>query len=222
MTFMKPQRHTKATLVDLLDRVLDKGLVIHADLVISVAGIPLIGVSLKAALAGMETMVKYGMMKQWDQRIRAQEHDRQRSTAQFLANGEEVLLKALGSWYCEEGLHPAWRYGHIYLTPKRMFIYQHPFDRMLFEVPLRDITQLFTPDVEGEEEGMNHELNLVMDDGRVERLRSTEVKCIQGLLEQYHVGASVVIEKDVWRALLKETEANGSVDAGEVVCIETM
>lgn len=53
-------------MVDLLDRVLDKGLIIHADIIISVAGVPLIGVNLKAALAGMETMLDYGMMEDWD------------------------------------------------------------------------------------------------------------------------------------------------------------
>ena len=48
---MEPTRNTHATLVDLLDRVLDKGLVIHADLIISVAGIPLIGVNLKGSIS---------------------------------------------------------------------------------------------------------------------------------------------------------------------------
>ncbi len=66
----------KATLVDLLDRVLEKGLIIDADIIISVAGIPLLGVKLRAALAGMETMLKYGMLTQWDQEIRAQERAR--------------------------------------------------------------------------------------------------------------------------------------------------
>lgn len=58
------------TLVDLLERVLDKGLVVDADLVISVAGIPLVGINLRAALAGMETMVRYGVMEGWDREIR--------------------------------------------------------------------------------------------------------------------------------------------------------
>ncbi len=73
---MEPERNIKATLVDLLDRVLDKGLVIHADLIISVAGVPLIGVNLRAAIAGMETMVEYGMMKAWDDSIRAEEREK--------------------------------------------------------------------------------------------------------------------------------------------------
>lgn len=61
----------RATLVDLLDRVLDRGLVINADIIISLAGVPLIGINLRAALAGMETMTRYGLMQDWDQRIRA-------------------------------------------------------------------------------------------------------------------------------------------------------
>ena len=61
----------RATLVDLLDRVLDKGLFLRADLVISVAGIPLIGVTLSAAVAGMETMLEYGILSDWDEVIRA-------------------------------------------------------------------------------------------------------------------------------------------------------
>ena len=67
---MEPTREVHATLVDLLDRVLDKGLVIEADIVISLAGVPLLGISLRAALAGMETMLKYGLMKDLDKQIR--------------------------------------------------------------------------------------------------------------------------------------------------------
>ena len=72
---MEPTRNSHATLVDLLDRVLDKGLVINADLIISLAGVPLIGVNLRAALAGMETMLKYGVMEEWDERTRAWEYE---------------------------------------------------------------------------------------------------------------------------------------------------
>ena len=72
---MEPTRNTHATLVDLLDRVLDKGLVINADIIISLAGVPLIGVNLRAALAGMDTMLKYGMMAEWDERTRTWERE---------------------------------------------------------------------------------------------------------------------------------------------------
>lgn len=67
-----PRWHDRATLVDLLDRVLDKGIFLRADLVICVAGIPLIGATLSLALAGTETMLKYGVLADWDQAIRAE------------------------------------------------------------------------------------------------------------------------------------------------------
>jgi len=68
---MQPNRDTHATLVDLLDRVLEKGLVINADLIIHMAGIPLLGVNLRACLAGMETMLKYGIWQDWDEAQRS-------------------------------------------------------------------------------------------------------------------------------------------------------
>ena len=79
---MEPTRNSQATLVDLLDRVLDKGLVINADLIISLAGVPLIGVNLRAALAGMETMLEYGLMKEWDVRTRVWESEHRKKNVE--------------------------------------------------------------------------------------------------------------------------------------------
>ncbi len=65
---MKPEREN--SFVDLLDHILNKGLILNADLIISVAGVPLIGINLRAAIASMETMIDYGMMEAWDQSMR--------------------------------------------------------------------------------------------------------------------------------------------------------
>jgi hypothetical protein len=67
MMATKPVRQYSA-LVDLLDRALTKGLLITADVVISVADVPLIGLNLRLALANMETMLAYGLMRDWDQK----------------------------------------------------------------------------------------------------------------------------------------------------------
>ncbi len=72
---MEPIRDKHYTLVDLLDRVLDKGIMLYADIIVSVAGVPLIGVNLRAALAGMETMLSYGVMQEWDKKVRAQKSE---------------------------------------------------------------------------------------------------------------------------------------------------
>jgi len=98
---MQPTRDTHATLVDLLDRVLEKGLVLNADLIINVAGIPLLGVNLRAYLAGIETMLKYGIWQDWDEAqraIAARERKRKREEEQTNAPGlepERSLLSPL-------------------------------------------------------------------------------------------------------------------------------
>jgi hypothetical protein len=75
---MNPTRDTHTTLVDLLDRILEKGLILDADLIIHVAGVPLIGVKLKAAIAGIETMLKFGIWEDWDAAQRAVATEQQR------------------------------------------------------------------------------------------------------------------------------------------------
>ncbi len=82
---MEPTRDLHATLTDLLDRVLDKGVIISADVIITVSGIPLIAVNLRAAIAGMETMLEYGLMTDWDEMTRSREREIRK---------EEVLSEA--------------------------------------------------------------------------------------------------------------------------------
>jgi len=50
-----------ATLIDVIDRILDKGLVINADISVSLVGIELLGIKIRAALASFETAAKYGV-----------------------------------------------------------------------------------------------------------------------------------------------------------------
>jgi hypothetical protein len=50
-----PLKHREVTLLDLLDRVLDRGVVLRGDLTISVADVDLIYVGLKLLLCSVET-----------------------------------------------------------------------------------------------------------------------------------------------------------------------
>ena len=92
---MQPTREQKVTLNDLLDRVLDKGLVLNADLLITVAGVPLLGVSLSAVLAGVETMNKYGLFTQWDKEIRREESRRRQGTLTSQVPTDDQELKTI-------------------------------------------------------------------------------------------------------------------------------
>lgn len=87
---MTPTVDTRSSLADLLDRLLDKGVIIQADVIISVAGIPLIGLNLRAALAGMETMLQYGVMQEWDEEVRSLEVDRRRG-GEDRVRGEKIV-----------------------------------------------------------------------------------------------------------------------------------
>jgi len=51
----------RSTLADVIDKLLDKGLVINADILVSVAGVELLGIKLRAALASFETAARYGL-----------------------------------------------------------------------------------------------------------------------------------------------------------------
>ncbi len=137
-----PSRYRKATLVDLLDRVLEKGLVINADIIISVAGIPLLGINLRAALAGMETMLKYGLMREWDERTREWERKYIKERKPLLLAEEEILLRMYGAHWHSKGIYRAWRSGHLYLTNKRLFLFRTEPGQMLFETALEKIKGL--------------------------------------------------------------------------------
>jgi len=141
---MEPERECKnrATLVDLLDRVFDKGVVIHADLIISVAGIPLIGVNLRAALAGMETMLKYGMLQDIDAKTRMWEAQHRKNEQVPLIEAEEVTLKMFGSYYYSKGIYRAWKSGYFYLTNFRLLLYYQDIAEVAFQTPLEKITAI--------------------------------------------------------------------------------
>jgi hypothetical protein len=130
-------------LVDLLDKLLNRGLILNADIIISVAGIPLIGVSLKAAIAGIETMLEYGMMEAWDQRTRewyAREFAKKGDAP--LREGEEVFLRTFGYFLDKQWINPTWRPGFLYLTNKRLFLFRKEPPEILLEIPLDKIEGL--------------------------------------------------------------------------------
>ena len=59
------ENNNKIGIVELIDRTLNKGVILNADLIITVADVPLLAANLKLALASVETMLKYGMMQDW-------------------------------------------------------------------------------------------------------------------------------------------------------------
>lgn len=69
---MEPTADSEDVIVDLLDVLLQEGVVLEADVVIGIADIPLVGIKLRAAIAGLTTMREYGMFQEWDLQERRQ------------------------------------------------------------------------------------------------------------------------------------------------------
>lgn len=59
------ENSNKIGIVELIDRTLNKGIILNADLIITVADVPLLAANLRLALASVETMLKYGVMNDW-------------------------------------------------------------------------------------------------------------------------------------------------------------
>jgi len=75
---MEPQRDE---VIDLLDRILDKGVVLNSDLLITLADVPLIGIDLRLALAGLDRMLDYGLFEDWEEAHKALEKNDENSSS---------------------------------------------------------------------------------------------------------------------------------------------
>jgi hypothetical protein len=168
---MKPERDYG--LVDILDRLLNKGVILSADLIITVAGIPLIGLSLKAALASIETMLDYGMLEAWDRETREWYKRQLLVSDPPLAEGEVVLYRTFGYIWYSQGLISSWRPGFWYVTDRKIFLWRREPEEALFEAHLETIDSI--------EAGSEIDFGKVRDEldlevaGRVARVRSSDV-----------------------------------------------
>ncbi|WP_281171681.1 gas vesicle protein [Promicromonospora kroppenstedtii] len=58
---MAPQHDANGSLDHVIETLLDKGLVVNADIMVSLAGVELLGIRIRAALASFETAARYGL-----------------------------------------------------------------------------------------------------------------------------------------------------------------
>ncbi|MFA5294434.1 MAG: gas vesicle protein [Methanoregulaceae archaeon] len=173
---MEATRDSQATLVDLLDRVLEKGLVLHADVIISVSGIPLIGLKLSALLASVDTMIRYGLWVEWDSAIRAAALDEERQRKmkeQQSLHGEMPQLRSLCSCRQQNSSGEIWRPGTLYITGSRVVFTERTSSGVLFESDFAHLSGFSLQ--EGDAESMAvHYLDLILKDGTVVSLRSQD------------------------------------------------
>lgn len=93
---MKPTRDDDAV-VDLVDTILKDGAVLQADVVVTVGDVPLVGISLRAAVAGMTTMTEYGHLTEFDRELRENAADRHgEPSPSAAAGGADTDIETVG------------------------------------------------------------------------------------------------------------------------------
>ncbi len=174
-----PTRHRETTLNDLIDRLLEKGLYLNADLIIGVAGIPLIGLNLRLALAGMSTMLRYGFMRDWDKATRAWESEqrlkREKQEDLSLGKGESLVWKGFATHWYENGIYAAWRPGIMYLTDRRLVLLRREPREVLLEVPYGEVAKLESMSAAHFTGTEREELQLLLRSGESEKVHVTEI-----------------------------------------------
>ncbi len=181
---MEPQRGSQATLEDLVERVLDKGIVLKLDLIIGVAGIPLIGISLQAAIAAIETMLEYGMMEAWDADSRAQAVAAAQRRELGLEPGEHPVLDLYGSYHHEQGILRVWRPGRLILTDRRLLLVRPVPPEVLFETSISAIAGIGRTVVENVGQGQREIVSLALADGTVAAIYTAQPALLEERLRE--------------------------------------
>jgi hypothetical protein len=165
---MLATRESEVGLVDLLDRVLHKGLVLNAYVIITVSGIPLIGLNLRAILASVDTMVAYGMWKDWDQARRAiaseEERHKVREATRFL-QGQTPVYRSFCSCKKNSGTIRAWRPGTLYVTDTRVVVNRREPLEILSESGFGDLAGYAIEDAETAAGNKTQYIHLLHHDG---------------------------------------------------------
>jgi hypothetical protein len=211
---MEPNRSPQATLNDLLDRILDKGILLNTDLIVTVAGIPLIGINLKLALAGMETMLEYGIMKDWDEAQRAVAMKEEQIQKPTLGKDEYIIFTVFGTHWYSKGIYNNWRAGTIYITNKRLLMFRKIPYEILLNINYEEVKAMTLQEKDHFVNGKREELYLLLEDEEMIRLLTTDVRALKKAMEDIMTakGLSLVedpvfpVENVAWGDFLKPEE----------------
>jgi hypothetical protein len=149
-----------------------------------VAGIPLIGISVQGAIAAIETMLAYGMMESWDDRIRAAASSEAQGQQPELAQGEHIVLELYGSVHRARGILRAWRPGRLILTSQRLLIIRRAPPETLFETRICDIAGIARRMTENAGAGPKEIIHVALGDGTLAALYTPQPDIVQAGLRE--------------------------------------
>ena len=174
---LTPESDLRATVVDLLEVLLNKGAILNVDMLIGIGSIPLIGVSLRAAIAGIETMLEYGMMRDWDERTR-QWVETSLTRDVPLERDERVQCRMLGAYRTAAAEWPA---GVIFVTNRRILVLRrYPRDLLLARA-LDDLQRVVRAEPSPDDPGGSR-LRLVLADGASETVAAERVDRLEHVI----------------------------------------
>ena len=171
-------------MTDLIERVIDKGVVVKLDLIVGVAGIPLIGISLHAAIAAIETMLEYGMMEAWDSQTRAFENREAQRPQLALRPGEQVQAELYGSYHQNEGIWRVWRPGRLLVTDQRLLLIRALPAEIVFAAEVSAIAGIGRVQRENVAGGGRDITCLALEDGTLAALYAAEADVLDACLRE--------------------------------------
>lgn len=180
---MEPTRSPQATLNDLIDRILDKGILLNTDLIISVSGIPLLGVNLKLALAGMETMLEYGIMVDWDEAQRAVAAKEATTVEPPIEDDEYIIFSVFGSHWYSKGIYESWRAGIIHVTNKRLLMFRKMPAEVLLEISYEKIKAIALRERPHYTGVTRQELHILLKDDEIIKLHAIDTSELKEAIE---------------------------------------
>jgi hypothetical protein len=197
---MEPVREAKATVTDLLDRLLETGVILDLDMIIGIAGVPLIGVSLRAAIAAIETMIEYGFMQTWDENTRRYAERELQSKRLPFGRDERTLVEMFGSHWSADGIQRAWRPGRLFVTNQRLILYRRMPAEVLFEAPLGRIAGLATGESVRFDGRRVPLLHITLDDGAAASFYAEDLDGLRSALEEQlaAMGVAVTATSEAW------------------------
>jgi hypothetical protein len=152
-------------------------------MIISVAGIPLLGVNLKLALAGMKTMLEYGIMKDWDEAQRAAAMRETEINRPPLGRDESIVFSVFGTHWYSKGIYNSWRAGTICITDKRLVMFRKMPAEVLFEIYYEEIKAMSLQKRDHFTGEKRKELHILFKDNEVARLHTKDIDALKKAVE---------------------------------------
>jgi gas vesicle protein GvpA/GvpJ/GvpM family len=137
---LAPDRGSDGALSRLVEVLLDKGVVLDLDLLVTVAEVPLIAVNLRAMVAGVETMVEYGVPGSWSAPIA--DADRGGAAAPAAERQDASAVRATASFAEQRVSGTVWRPGVLTLGADGILRWQGDGDRR--PALLTELTDILT------------------------------------------------------------------------------